>query len=162
MNNTYTYEIINLITEDSNSERPKNVFRVLTTVTATDTAGREKQLNCMFNLSPSDSFTPFDQLTEPQLREWVDSSLQWEYFHSELDKMLEEPVNPLIFEVLPPPWKPAVVVDESLIDMAVVGTTGTSISNLLGATPPPTTTLTQETVRALIYEVLAEINSGTV
>lgn len=157
--NTYTYEIINLYTTDSGPDRPNDVARVLTAITATNEAGLEKTLNCMFNISPGESFIPFEQLTDEQVRQWVDASLQWPYYKKELDAMLnEQPVAQLNPQTLP--WLPTQ--EQSISDFQTQNIGVTSSSNTATVINSMLANAPEEYIKSLVYQALYEIEANKV
>jgi len=157
--NTYTYEITNLFTTDVNPERPKDVVRVLTAVTATSPTGQTKMLNCMFNMSPAESsFTAFEDLTDAQVRQWVDASDQWPFYQTELDNMLAEtPAPSFVPQTLP--WLPTE--EQSIAEMQAMDP-ATSSSNTMTVTSPVMAQVSEEYIKALVYQVLEEVNGSQV
>jgi hypothetical protein len=155
--NTYTYELINLFTVDQHDDRPKDVVRVLATVTATNEAGAQQTMNCMFNLGPSDTFTPFDQLTDEQVRQWVDASDQWPYYKRDLDNILSAtPIPQFTQETLP--WLPTP--DDVLADYLANPPDDTTDSLVVADTMNAATMISQdEHIKNLIRQVLAESSS---
>jgi hypothetical protein len=151
--NTYTYEIVNLYTTNDNPDRVNDVAKVLVLITATSPDGLERQLNCMFNMSPGETFTEFSELTDQQVREWVDASAQWPYYQRELDAML----NPQpMFELDPPkspPWMPTQ--EQSIAEFQGQTVDETTSSNT-------TTVIVSDTLRAAVLQVLQEMENTQV
>jgi hypothetical protein len=160
--NTYTYEIINLFTVDINPDRPNDVARVLTKITATNEAGSQQSMHCMFNMSPSDSFTAFEQLTDQEVRQWVDSSAQWPYYKKELDVMLAAvPVPQLVQQTLPWLPTPDQVLADYLAGNPDVATSSSSTSSVVTSTLDINNMGTNdEYFKRLIREVLAESSTS--
>jgi hypothetical protein len=148
--NTYTYEIANLYTTNTNPDRVDDVFKILAVVTATSPIGQMNVLYCTFNISPGESFTDFGQLTDQQVREWVDASPQWPYYQQQLDSMfIEETVNELDIPK-PLPWIPTHDPSTDTIQVQTIDeTTGSNTA----------TVFVSDVFRAAVLQVLREMEN---
>lgn len=158
--NTYSYEIINLYIVNTNPDRPNDVVKVLTVVTATNPTGLTKTLNCMFDILPEESFTQFDQLTLEQVSSWVDASVQWPIYKKELDAMLDKP--PMVqLDQQTPPWIPTEA--QSIAEFQIQNPDpATSSSNTTTVVSPIVAQVSEEYIKALVYQVLEEVNESQV
>ena len=148
--NTYTYEIAHLYTTNTNPDRVNDVAKVLVEVTATNPDGLESNLHCMFNMSPGETFTEFSELTDQQVREWVDASLQWPYYQRELDAMLNPQPMAELDSPKPPPWMPTQ--EESIAAFQSQPVEETTSSNTA-------TVFVSDTLRAAVLQVLQEMEN---
>ena len=151
--NTYTYEIANLYTTNTNPDRVDDVFKILVAVTATSPTGQMNVMHCTFNISPGESFTEFGQLTDQQVREWVDASPQWPYYQQQLDSMF---IEQSVAEIDIPkqlPWIPTH--DPSTADFQVQTIDEATSSNT-------TTVFVSDVFRAAVVQVLQEIEDARV
>jgi hypothetical protein len=158
--NTYTYEIINLHTTTANPDRPNDVVKILTVVTATNPAGQSKTLNCMFDMTPKESFTQFDQLTQEQVSGWIDAAVQWPTYKKELDSMFDN--LPMVqLEQRPLPWLPTEA--QSIAEFQIQNPDPTtSSSNTTTVVSPIVAQVSEEYIKALVYQVLEEVNESQV
>lgn len=161
--NTYTYQIIELITSNKDDQRPTDVMRVLTQITATDPEGRTETLNCMFDTPRSGDFVPFDQLTEEHVRAWVDAAqIQWADYKNQLTLQLEAAAGRPQYEPKPLPWLPTPeAVSASIQAQIEPGTTSGNTTTSFGLNPVFSNDY-EEYIKALIFQVIEEINSSKV
>ena len=151
--NTYTYEIVNLYTTNANPNRVDDVAKVLVEVTATNPDGIKSNLHCVFNMSPGETFTEFSELTDQQVREWVDASPQWPYYQRELDAMLNPQPKVELDIPKPLPWMPTQ--EESIAAFQSQPVDETTSSNTA-------TVFVSDTLRAAVLQVLQEIEDARV
>jgi hypothetical protein len=150
--NTYTYEIAHLYTTNTNTDRADDVFKILVVAVATNPSGQVNALNCMFNISPGESFTEFGQLTDQQVREWVDASPQWPYYQQQLDAMfIEQPVNELDIPK-PLPWIPTHDPSTDTIQVQTVDTTSSNTATMI----------ISDVLKAAVLQVLQEMEDARV
>ncbi len=171
--NTYEYQIQQLITNDVNQGRPNAVCKVLTVVTATSPDGRQQSLNVVFDILQDINapFTDFSQLTQEQVRAWIDAAEdQWVPCKRDLDMLLDEPISLLVARDLP--WLPSQ--EEMLADIQAHQASTTAISTTTRVIPSFLNSGTQTTlgsidiamaeeyIKALVYQVLEEVKSSQV
>lgn len=146
--NSYSYVIIDLVTDNKNDQKPNNVVRVLTQLTAFDDQNKSVSINCFFDiLVQSGDFVPFEQLDETTVRFWIDNYClaQMNVFKAQLDQMLvaDQPIVEVVSSSLP--W---VNQTNTLTDTVSVVNTSTTMP-ILGPEQI-------EFFKKLIREVLAE------
>ncbi len=160
---TYTYEIINLITRDDEPPRLDNVTQVVCSITATNYLGRTLLSGHSFNLQDGETFIPFADLDEATVRSWVDAQTnQWNLFKYQMDQTFEQLVTPEP-KVKHPPWVPTAEDQAAaILEMLSTATTSTLMStstSIVGGIQP---SISEDYIKALIYEVLEEINNSNV
>lgn len=99
MTNKHSLEILNL-QKINNFEGKTNVVKQINfNVVSTDDQGNQFRLQktCVLGLDDLVNFTPFDQLTEAQVKQWVIdhfNPLSLEQFYAEADFVLQTQLNP--------------------------------------------------------------------
>jgi hypothetical protein len=157
---TYVYEIVNLITRDDLAPRTDNVIRVICSVTATDPSERTISSGVAFELEAGETFIPFADLDEATVRSWVDAQTdQWYVIKYGLNAQLEQQSAQLPKTQMPP-WLPTPEEQHLLIIQHLsTATTATSTATTVGIQTPQ---ISEDYLKALIYEVLEEINQNNV
>jgi hypothetical protein len=164
--NTYTIMVERFIVDNTILDRPNYVTKIIARVHGLSPSGQGALLVGAFDVGAEDptlgEFIPVDQLTPEMAETWIMASGQWTQINAELDQLIAG--HPLIVETteITPPWLQTAL--QSMVQESGVSTASpinTSASNT-------TTNLTmgmsvnEETLRAMVYQVLEEINSGTV
>ena len=114
MTTTFTWSIpANGVATISYPDRTDTVVQVRYTLTATDGINTES-INGLVKLEPSygDAFTPYEDLTQEQVIEWVKSAIRevdLEHYKLRLTMFLEQKANPPVRPIIKPaPWNTCV------------------------------------------------------
>lgn len=160
--NTYTYNIIQMVITNRTPERPKEVLRVITDVTGTTPNGHSQLLSAAFEVYPeegNDTFVPFEEITEELARQWVDADLrQWSIVRSQMDAMLADRIKLDELVSVLVPWIPLpepVIYPETTSQNTTTSVLDPMLSIGISSVP-------DERIKALIYEVLEEIKGSQV
>lgn len=99
MANKHSLEILNLQKVSDYEGKTDVVKQINFSVVSTDAQGNQFRLQktCVLPLVDLSNFTPFDQLTEAQVKQWLldhFSPLSLEQFYAEADFALETQLNP--------------------------------------------------------------------
>jgi hypothetical protein len=166
--------IIKLVVDNTQPQYPQRVVSIIANLSGTNNGG-EQGMSYLFDVSAqtlSDNFVPYAQLTEEQLVEWIRSPAladQLAAAHAEFDSAFGATVPPIAY--LDPPWVPQPVTPLPPADIndggsspSATATTGTSTSTATtGVSVLPLNALaSEERIRALIYQVLEEIQASEV
>lgn len=100
MANKHSLEILNLQKISAYQGKTDVVKQINFNVVSTDDQGNEFRLQkvCVLGLLDLQNFTPFDQLTEAQVKQWlIDhfNPLSLEQFYAEADEELANKLNPV-------------------------------------------------------------------
>jgi hypothetical protein len=99
MANKHSLEILNLQKVSDYEGKTDVVKQINFSVVSTDAQGNQFRLQktCVLPLADLANFTPFDQLTEAQVKQWLldhFNPLSLEQFYAEADFALETQLNP--------------------------------------------------------------------
>ncbi len=97
MANTYNLEILKLEVKLLEDTLENVVFQADWRYTATseDEIYTEQSVGLASIPAPDpDNFTPFDDLTEEQVKGWVENEVDFNKFRKYLDSIIEEKINP--------------------------------------------------------------------
>lgn len=104
MSNTYKFTVNKMDCFTSFNSQTNVVFVVYFAVEATDGVGYAKITGqASFEYTEGQPFTPFNDLTESQVEQWVDSKVDIQRIKNQLDIVLSEQPLPE-FISLNPPW----------------------------------------------------------
>jgi hypothetical protein len=106
MANTYSLEILKLEVKLLEDTLENVVFQAdwRYTVTSENEEYTEESVGLANIPAPDlDNFTPFDDLTEEQVKGWVENEVDFNKFKEYLDSKIEEKINPPT-EVKDVPW----------------------------------------------------------
>lgn len=161
--NTYTVTIDRFIVDQTIPNRPNYVSRIIARVHGVSESGKGAILHGGFDVMGEDpttgEFIPMEQLTPEISEQWIRTAsggAQWAQFIEELDRMIGvEEQTPLTNDILPPWLEPTISPPpEGAVPPVEAGTSSTNTSTVAG--------INEEALRAMIYQVLEEVNSGTV
>ena len=104
MTNTYKFTINKMDCFPSADSETNVVFVVYFTIDATNGTGYARSTGqASFDYTEGQPFTPFSELTESQVEQWVNSKVNIQSIKDELDLILSEQPLPE-FVTLTPPW----------------------------------------------------------
>ena len=106
MANTYNLEILKLEVKLLEDTLENVVFQADWRYTATSENEEYTEQSVGLSSIPSpdpNNFTPFDDLTEEQVKSWVENEVDFSKFKEYLDNRIEEKINPPT-EVKDVPW----------------------------------------------------------
>lgn len=142
----YSFNIKQLTVDTTNPIRPNHVVYVVCDIKAVDEATQTQvQRWSAFAVCATETFTFFEELTESQVRGWVESHESWPFIQAEMADQINSILNPEKV-AMRPPWEPEPVV-----------TTATSTATIANSVEAQEIYL-----RALIYEIIDEIKDSTV
>lgn len=148
--NSYSYVIDQLMASNQNPERPRTVARAFVSVTVTGPDQASLTMTTFFDFVSSDTFVPYDELTEEMVRSWIDAqTTRWDELHTQLDELLENQRSSSVLENPPLPWAP-------------VGEAAVADSGTISPTNPPLAYMSEIQLRALIYEVVQQAQAEKV
>ena len=116
---TYTWEITGLKTKDVSDDKQSAVVQTYWKKIGTDENGNTGSFSgaTPFTVDPTDDsgpFIPFDQLTESDVIEWIQSIVVGgyeEHVNGKIEEQIDQSINPVNDAQLP--WKP---VEEPAVD----------------------------------------------
>lgn len=155
--NQYTYKIVNLTCNLKKENMPNYVTGVGLNAYAIDDLGHETSLYFYGHVeNPSQdptNFIPFDSLTEETVIQWLEAAGLLNGVREQLDQDLLRQIDPVIKDMvppwIPPPAPPAPPPDPIPTEEAV-------------ALPIPTAQFNEEYIRAMVYQVLEEIEASKI
>ena len=150
--NQYTFKVIRLTCNLKKPEMPNYVFGVHLNAYATNETGEEANLYFYGVVGSEDqspeSFVPFESLTEEIVVQWLENQGVLAPLREQLDQDLLKKIDPVIKDV-DPPWIPPPPPPEPVV-------------------PPPEPPVivnplfNEEYIRALVYQIIEEIQSSNV
>lgn len=123
------YDIQKLICSTQDPDRPNLVTNVVVELRAHDGQGHLVRSTTLVALTPSADpatpFTPFEQLTQEQVRAWIDASTDFAQQREFMARLMEQQINPPVVD-LAPPWIPVpeVVSTSTATESVSTGTVG--------------------------------------
>jgi hypothetical protein len=99
---TYNFKIDSLTCDQSNPNYPNLVKTVGVTVSAVTETEGTLSVSTIVDVSPSESFTPYQELTQSQIQSWIPSQVL-----ADLQSMLEKQISDIQLEKVkeqPLPW----------------------------------------------------------
>lgn len=167
--NTYTIMIERFIVDNNIPDRPNYVTRIIARVHGVAPSGKGALLMGGFDVSGQDptsgEFIPVDQLTPEIAESWIKAASegsQWAQFTADIDQMISNQATaPQVTEIVPPWLQPTVENLMPTIEAVSPVEIDTSSSNT-ATNLSMSMNVNEQTLRAMIYQVLEEINSSTV